>query len=73
MDYVKSIDFKSEFEAVNELDALPGSYIPPFTTRDMPMDDVSVDESKVETNEEHIHVMEESIYRDLSHLEIIIV
>uniref|UniRef100_M1DL09 Polyprotein protein n=1 Tax=Solanum tuberosum TaxID=4113 RepID=M1DL09_SOLTU len=48
---------------------VPLIQIPLATTRDVKMDDIAVDESEAETDEEQIEVLEETIYGDLPDLE----
>jgi len=75
VDYLKSTDFTSLFEAA-ETQGVPGiSEMPPATTRDMPKEDVAADASETETktDEEKIVAHEEAIYDDLPDLEEIIV
>ncbi|KAG5594657.1 hypothetical protein H5410_035889 [Solanum commersonii] len=52
VDYLKSTDFISLFEAVETQGVPRSSMIPPATTGDVPMEDVSAVESEAETNEE---------------------
>ncbi|KAK4716547.1 hypothetical protein R3W88_014885 [Solanum pinnatisectum] len=69
VDYLKSTDFTSLLEVADNMDAPASSEIPPFTTGDVPVDDMAADESKIETDEEQIEVRKESIYRDFLDLE----
>ncbi|XP_049353573.1 uncharacterized protein LOC125818091 [Solanum verrucosum] len=73
VDYLKSTDFTSLLEATDDMDALATSEIPPATTRDVHRDDIVVDESEAETDEELIKLRKESIYEDLPDLEEMIV
>ncbi|XP_049348197.1 uncharacterized protein LOC125812768 [Solanum verrucosum] len=69
VDCQKSTDFTSLLEAADKMDAPETSEIPLGTTRDIQRDEVAVDESDAETDEEQIKIREESIYGDLSDIE----
>uniref|UniRef100_M1DRV0 Polyprotein protein n=1 Tax=Solanum tuberosum TaxID=4113 RepID=M1DRV0_SOLTU len=56
VDYLKSTDFTSLLEAVDDVDALETSEIPSATTRDVHRDETVVDESEVETDEKLIEI-----------------
>lgn len=65
MDYLKSTNFTSLFEAA-ETKGVPGSSkMPSITTRDVPMEDVADDVSEAETDEEQ----DATVYDDLADLE----
>jgi len=69
VEYLKSTDFTSVLEAANDMEVPATSKIPPATIGDVPMDDVAVDVSEVETDENQIEVPEENINGDLPDLE----
>ncbi|KAG5632390.1 hypothetical protein H5410_004107 [Solanum commersonii] len=69
VDYLKSIDFTSLLKAVDNLDTLETSEIPPATTRDIHRDDATLDESDVETNDEQIEVHDAIVNDDLADME----
>ncbi|KAG5596437.1 hypothetical protein H5410_037669 [Solanum commersonii] len=69
VNYLKSTDFTSLLEAVDNRDAPQISAISLVTTGDIRRDEVAVDESDAETDEEQIGIREESIYGDLPDLE----
>ncbi|KAG5586369.1 hypothetical protein H5410_046803 [Solanum commersonii] len=54
VDYLKSTDFTSLLEVVDDLDSCDTSVIPPSTTGDVHKDDAAIDESDTETDEEQI-------------------
>ncbi|XP_049382847.1 uncharacterized protein LOC125847225 [Solanum stenotomum] len=64
VDYLKSTNFTSLFEAA-EIEGVPGSSkIPPTTTGDVSIEDIVADESEAETHEEQLDAQEETIYGD---------
>ncbi|KAG5590266.1 hypothetical protein H5410_040780 [Solanum commersonii] len=69
VNYLKSADFTSFLEAVDDRDAPKTSAIPSVTIGDVRRDEATVDESDAETDVEQIRIREESIYGDLSDLE----
>lgn len=69
VDYLKSIDFTSLLEVADNVDAPTTSKISPTTTGDVQMDDIVVDESEAEADEDQIEVPEETIYGDLPKIE----
>jgi len=73
VDYLKSIDFTSLFEAAETEGAPATSEIPPTTTGDAHTNNIVADTSGEETDEEQIEVREENIYGDLPDLEEMIV
>ncbi|KAK4707298.1 hypothetical protein R3W88_033145 [Solanum pinnatisectum] len=69
VDYLKSTNYTSLLEVVDDVDAPETLEIPPATTGDVHRDDTTVDESETETDEEQIEVREDIIYGDLPYLE----
>ncbi|KAG5610297.1 hypothetical protein H5410_021578 [Solanum commersonii] len=64
IDNLKSTDFTSLLEAVDDLYVPETSKIPLATIGDVPRDDAAVDESEAEIDGELIEIREESIYRE---------
>ncbi|XP_049358588.1 uncharacterized protein LOC125823232 [Solanum verrucosum] len=69
VDYLKSTDFTSLLEAVDDIDAPATSDIPPTTTGDIPMEDVAAAASEAKTDEEQLGERDATVYNDLADLE----
>jgi len=69
INYLKSTDFTSLSEVVDDVDTLETSEIHLASTGDVHRDGAAVNELEAETGEELIEIREESIYGDLPDLE----
>ncbi|XP_049349137.1 uncharacterized protein LOC125813719 [Solanum verrucosum] len=69
VDYLKSTDFTSLLEVVDDMDDPETSEIPPVTTGDVHRVEAEVDELDVGTDTEQREIHEKSIYIDLPNLE----